>query len=325
MSSHEMGRARWGVTALTAALAVSAATPLVHARTGACAPVSIASEVAGPWRAALEALARATAQEGLPWSCPGGSVELVPDPAGGAELTIRDGRGRAITRKVAAPDEVVPTGEALLAVPLDEGQPVAPPPPPEVGEPPPPPPVFPPARIGPADARAQIQLLIGPRVSGPDAIAWGSALGRLQLPLGPWFLGFWVRYDAHLAGPRGHWEHFETSAVSGALSVGRRVVSGPFELRVTLDPSIAVVMMESGHEDEPHPEGAKPAFRLGTSVLGLFPISGAFRGVVGLDGEFAPAGIGGFRNIDTHNNPPQLPPVPVYTAGLLLGVEASIR
>ena len=37
------------------------------------------------------------------------------------------------------------------------------------------------------------------------------------------------------------------------------------------------------------------------------------------------AGITGLRNIDTHNQPPQLPAVPVYTAGILLGVEASLR
>lgn len=330
-------RAGWMVLAVPVMASVLTAAPTAHGRNGTCEPVRVASSVEGPWRAALEALSRATSREGLPWSCPGGSVELLPDPvrdgapagaAGGALLTVTDRNGRSVSRRVAGPDEVVPTGEALLAAPIDDAVP-APRPSVHDGDKPqalheggssaPRPPA------SPAEPRAQIQLTLGPRLSGPGAMAWGSARLGLQLPIGPWAIGFWARYDLHLAGPDGHWVNLETSSVSAAVSVGRRILANPFELRVTVDPSIAVVMMESGYEDRPHPEGAKPMFRLGSSVSGLFPIAGVFRGVVALDGEFAPAGITGMRNIDTHNQPPQLPPVPVYTAGILLGVEASIR
>ncbi len=226
---------------------------------------------------------------------------------------MTDAQGRSVSRHVAGPDEVVPTGEALLAAPVEE--------------------TAPPARAEPlpvepstsSDPRALIQVAIGPRVSGPGAMAWGSARLALLLPFGPWFAGFWARYDPYLAGPRGNWVNLEVSAMSAALSAGRRIFSKPFELRVTFDPSNAVVLMEAGNEDKPHPEGAKQALRLGTSLWGTFPLIGVFRGVVSLDGEFAPAGIKGLGNIDTHDQPPQLPPVPAYTAGILLGVEASIR
>jgi hypothetical protein len=319
---HTASRARRSGSlpvALLTAGSVLAVAPTVYGRAASCEPVRIAkglSRVDKRWRDALEALARATAQEGLPWSCPGGSVTLTLEAGDGALVTVTDGRGRAVSRHVPGPDELVPTAEALLASPLEESVPPPPPPPPPA-----------PATVGPTDPRAQIQVLIGPRASGPGAMAWGSGLLRVQLPLGPWSLGFWTRYDVHLAGPDGPWATFRTSAVSAALSVGRQIVSRPFELRATFDPSIAVVIMESGYENLPHPEGAKPALRLGTSLSGLFPIAGVIRGVVSLDGEFAPAGLTGtgISNIDTHDTPPQLPPVPVYTVGLLLGIEASIR
>jgi hypothetical protein len=234
-------------------------------------------------------------------------------------LTVTDAKGRAVSRRLTGPDEVVPTGEALLASLIVE----------ESASPPPPPTELPPHALpstAPADPRAQLHALIGPRVSGPGAMAWGSGQLRVLVPFGAWSLSFWTRYDVHLAGPSGDWTNLGASAVSAGLGAGRQIFSRPFELRATVDPSLAVVLMESGFENLPHPEGAKVAFRLGTGLSAVFPIAGMFRGVVALDGEFAPAGVnGGIRNIDTRDQPPQLPPVPVYTAGLLLGIEASLR
>jgi hypothetical protein len=298
---------------------LATAWPSAHASAATCESVRVVTDLLtlpSPWRDALLELVLATAQDGLPWSCAGGSVALVLDAQGGALLTVTDRAGSRASRHVGGPDEVAPTGEALLASPVTESAPASVPA--AHAEPAP--------AAGPAEPRAQVQVMIGPRVSGPGAMAWGSAFGRVQVPFGPWSAGFYARYELHLAGPSGPWSTFRTSAVSGGLSAGRRIFTAPFELRVALDPSIAVVIMESGSENVPHPEGAKPAFRIGTELQALFPIAGVFRGVVGLDGEFAPAGIpNGLNNIDQQNHPPQLPAVPVYTAGVLLGFEAAIR
>ena len=320
--AHETGRTRRAAAALASMITLAAA-PTVHARTGSCAPVRILSNLSklnAPWRAALEGLVSTTGREGLPWSCSGGTIELVPE-ASGATLTVVSTKGWAVSRHVSRPDEVAPTGEALLALPLEE--------PPAPASPPPGAGLSPHAApVGPVEPRAQLQLLLGPRASGPGAMAWGSGLLRVQLPFGPWSAGVWARYDLRLAGPSGEWVNFSASSVSAGLSAGRKIVSGSFELRVSVDPSVALVIMTGGGGDENDDEaprtGVKPVFRLGTTLSGLFPLAGAFRGVIALDGEFAPAGITGLRNIDTHN-PPELPPVPVYTAGFLLGVEASLR
>ncbi len=311
--AHPGARARRSAALLVPVCVLTVAAD-GYGRSLSCEPVRVTSDLSrlpGPWRAALDALVRATAQEGLPWSCPGGSVALVPAPSG-AVLTITEAKGRTVSRRVAGPDEVVPTGEALLAsLVIEEAAPPSPPPPPT--EP-------------PRDPRVLIQALIGPRVSAPAPMPWGSGQARAIVPFGAWSLGFWMRYEVRLAGPSGNYLNLGASEVSAGLGAGRRLLSGPFELRATVDPSLSVVLMESGYENLPHAEGTKLALRLGTGLSALFPIAGAFRGVVSLDGELAPAGVkGGLGNIDTHFQPPQLPPVPVYTAGLLLGIEATVR
>jgi hypothetical protein len=279
--------------------------------------VTGSAEISEAWTAQLDALVRATSREGLPWSCPGGTVELVVNGSG-AVLTVTDAHGVRVSRAVADPGELVPTGEALLAAPMREPE-VAPAKLPDVPEVPS---VVPAAPAAPASPRARIEVALGPRVSAPLAMAWGSAQGHIEIPFGRWSVGFWARYDLHLAGPSGNWPGFRASAVSAGIDAGRQIILEPFELRATLGPSAAIVIMEAGSEDAVHPEGQKLALRLGGALRGTFPLRGVFRGVVAIDGEIAPEGIG---NIDTDNKPPQLPPVPAYTAGLLLGVEATIR
>jgi hypothetical protein len=323
---------RRGAAVLAAAAFLCAASPGsayggVPARTVACTPVHVAeggAPLPDPWRAALDALVQATAVEGLPWSCPGGSVALSVDE-GGATLTVVDARGRTVTRRVPSPDQVVATGEAILAAPPGEPPPPAAPPAP-APEPAPevtvrefkPPTIV--TQVGVKEPRLYAEALLGVRGSGPGATAWGSAQLRGILPLGAWLLGFWARYDFPFRGPPDPPPGFEMDAVSAGFAFGRRLLAQPFELRLTIDPSMAVVMQEAGMEDKPHPEGAKVAFRLGTTLSGSFRIASIFRGVVMIDGEFAPAAITGLSKIQS-----TLPPVPAYTAGLLLGIEAVIR
>lgn len=309
-----------------AAIALGVAAPATAiARTSVCEPVHVSEAqrpLPAPWREALDALVRATAQEGQPWSCPGGTVVIVLDDRG-AVLTLTDAHGRSASRPVPSPEEIVPTGEALLAVPGDDHPAPAPPPP---APPPPPPPLPehepPPApHPPPADPRLLIEALAGVRISAPATAGWMTTRLGAVLPLGEWSVGMYARYDMALAGPRATPAGFDMDAVSAGFSLGRRLLRDPFDLRVTLDPTLSVVMMEAGQEDQiDHPEGARVAFRIGTSARGSFHLAGAFRGLILIDGELSPAGVAGWRKIH-----PSLPATPVYTAGVLLGVEAIIR
>src|SRR5690242_16938483 len=85
---------------LAAIVGLLTAASGVHARTGGCAPVHarLTAALDPAWRDALDALVHATAQEGLPWSCPGGFVEIEQDPSGGAVITVYDVKGRSASR-----------------------------------------------------------------------------------------------------------------------------------------------------------------------------------------------------------------------------------
>lgn len=311
---------------LALAGAALAASPPALALSGRCSPVAIAAgspSLPRPWRDALDALVDATSHEGQPWSCPGGTVSLAFEaPGGPATLTIEDTRGRRVTRAVATPDQLVPIGEALLAAPLalaPDAPPVAPPvapaPPPRQPES-----ANPPAPAAPREPRLLFDTLFSTRVTGPHPALWLGGDLRVLLPIDAWHVGIGARYEAPVAGPEHAPPGFTASSVSVALEGGRRLLASPFDLRVTFDPSLAIVMMESGHEEPGHPEGAKVMFRLGAGIRGAFRIIDALRGLVVLDAELAPSGIAGAPRIAA-----SLPDVPVYTFGLSLGLEAIVR
>lgn len=292
-----------------------------------CVPVRAAADPAtlpAPWRAALDALIAATAAEGLPWSCPGGTIalSLAAGDASGA-LTVTDATGHATTRPVASPAEVGPTGKALLAAlpvvakeapvaakeaPIAPAAPGIDAPPREVER------AAPPAR----EARLVVGLMVGPRVSGPDTTAWMSGALRGAIPFGPWWVGLWTRVDFPIAATRPPPAWFSMSAVSLGLRGGRSFSIGPLALEASFLPSVAVVAMEeTRNEAKKHPEGARIALRIGAELASTVPINAWLRGRVALDGEVAPAESSlifeGF------------PRVPRYTLGLSLGLEALIQ
>jgi hypothetical protein len=279
------------------------------------------------WRTALEALIASTAHEGLPWSCPGGSVTLsISSGAAAGELTVTDAKGRVTTRPVTSPADVGPTGKALLASPRDatpvidvEASPsrarppvVAPTPAvvsPRVGE----------SRLPPpADARLVLSPGVGVRVSGPDTTAWMSVSLRGAIPVDLWAVGVWARLDLPLASAYQASPWFSMSSVSIGLSGGRAFPVGPIVIEALVVPSVAVVSMEEERDETiQHPEGARVELRVGAEVAATARLNGWLRGRVALDGEVAPASslliAEGF------------PRVPRYTLGLALGLEAVVH
>ena len=239
------------------------------------------------WAQSILDLERATATTGMPWSCSGGSVELVLSPDGqSAELTVYDTKGRVTTRRVASPDDVVPTGEAMLALPLPEqptGEndratvaPRAPSPP----SPPPTPRVEPrlearaPRR--PSTERARLRDVDGWRGPWPCSLrSLGvGALGALPV----------LVLDPSDAAS----EVFITSFCAG-FTVGRRLLrAGRLDSNLTFDPSVGAALMEYGSNYATRTSSAKVAFWLGGGLDATFPVAGAFRGVIALEAEVAP-------------------------------------
>jgi hypothetical protein len=277
------------------------------------------------WRAVFEALIESTAHEGLPWSCPGGSVALaLAGDEGPGVLTVTDAKGRRTSRPVASPEDVGPTGKALLASPREAtpvGSAEAPSAPSSVVATPPlaastpalagrPPAV--------ADPRLLLFLATGPRVSGPDTTVWMGGSLRGAIPFGPWALGVWTRFELPVSYSRPMSPWFSMSSVSLGLSGGRSFPVGPLALEALFVPSVAVVSMEEVQDEAiPHPEGARVGVRLGVEAAATAPISSLLRARLAIDGEVAPA----YERLIADG----FPRLPRYTLGLVLGLEAVVH
>jgi len=147
---------------------------------------------------------------------------------------------------------------------------------------------------------------------------WGTGTLRVAVPFGAWSVGVSARYavpyvfDAVAAD-------FSVTDLDFGLSLARRLLASPIELTATVDPSVAVVMMEGG-AGEQVAQGARIDFRLGVGLRAAFHFTRIWRAVLAIDGELAPAQVARVHRID-----PMLPPIPAYSAGAALGVGAAIR
>ncbi len=286
------------------------------ASAGPCAPVRIERADATlplDWSRALTELTEATSVEGQAWSCTGGLLTLAMDASGtSATLTLADASGRRVERRIPRAEDLVPSAKALLAAPPMEIVPVAPPPatPPiaaESGRSEPPPPSL---AARPPEPRFFVDALLGARYRKPERAIWGAATVRAMIPFGAWSGGLWLRgaVPASLEGRDEKRNHTSSEATLG-LSGGRRLLDGPFQLHLTIDPSITLAFEPSanviGVPDGPHEElTVRINPQIGLGLRGSFPIAGPIRGAVAIDGELLPRTIG---------------------AGLSLGIEAVIQ
>jgi hypothetical protein len=312
---------------LTAAAFVAALIAPGRAR-AACEPARITIEPAAPseeWQPAVEELRRALAREGMPWSCVGGAVALHLDEEGRpAAVRFRDPAGREEKRHVPSPRELVSTTEALLSrtTPAELSS-TAPATPPISAAPAALDPRSAPALAAsrpalPREPRFLASVMAGIRYGGPPRAVWFAPELRATIPVDAWSAGLWLRYaipytfDAVLPD-------FSMSQVNLGFAGGRRLLDSPLEVRLTVDPSIAVISMEGG-SGENLASGAKIDFQIGLGLSAALPITTTWRGVIRLDGGISPESLGKERRID-----PSLPPLPAYQIGASIGVEALVR
>jgi len=324
--------ARGGCSALVcAALGTASALCVSDALGGPCNPLRIAGDggaLPEVWRKALDALVESTVEEGRPWSCVGGVVSLELAADDNAVLRIVDERGRAIERHLSSPDDVVPSGEAVLAVPVPEaprplggaraGADLAIEPPPERTK----------QRSATVRSRLVIDALTDLAYATPTRSAWSGGTLRGTINLDAWAAGIWARVDLPVYVLDPVPTDFSMSDVGIGLSLARRVLLlSPCQVYLGFQPSVAVVSMEGGPElhgegrDPDHPEGAKVDMRVGAEVRAQLPLSGVWHGLLSLDGEFAPAGLGPETRRRIHE---ALPLVPAYIVGLSVGVGAAV-
>lgn len=285
------------------------------------------------WRTAVESLLVSTRSPDQPWGCVGGEVDLEVRGAT-AILTVVDARGHSIAREVATPDDVAPLGEALLAKPIVEAEPIPPATNPEVKQPESKPMAPNPEIPATRDPRLLAALTVGPRYAGPEDLLWGSFTISAAVPFRPWGAGVWLRYDAFSTqldnhtptlrefclGAAGHW----------SMSLGR------MEFRPVVRPSLAVVTRRlpvNNGPSGPGPMSQRPEsiqyrddtqldFRLGAQAQVLIALRKQLRLVVGLDAEISPDQM--MTRYAGRQMTEPFVRLPVYTVGLDVGLEVAV-
>lgn len=262
-----------------------------------CVPATEGAGVAAlaePWRGAVRALIRSTETPGQPWSCGGGVVDLRPERAtigasdgershgpkdavrseprtlhtraGAATLIVIPLGERPIEREVRAPEDVVPLGQALLAMPREvPPPPPAPPAPAVVSASPPPPPPTPPEEA----PTFLLGVGLGPRWAG-DALLGGEV--SAALPLGAWLPALRLRYG----------RTDERADLAAGIGLARAFGGPALQLRAGLTLSAALLMRDGRRRggDEVH-----IAPRLGAGASVVLPAWRSLRVVIGADGD----------------------------------------
>jgi hypothetical protein len=311
------------------------------AAAGPCKPARLDRAVAespGPWQSALVELVAASTEAGQPWGCPDSQLSLaLPEAQSYALLSVESASGRRMERLVSTPADLVPIGKALLArvEPLtesaaDRSQSYTPPPSVTPG----PERLAPDAPdLGPAPAetgepRAYFDAQGSARYAGAtDGLMAGGSL-RATLPLHPWMVGLWGRYEAlaHSFTEPGAQELFVGSLAVGLVG-GYRMVDEPVRLDVGVTGSLALINMSGEQPDisgdgEGEVEAGSADGRLGAEFRLGVPFSRSWHGLATVDAEIAPAALAGE---DSRVLDELLPPLPAYTVGLSLGVEGALR
>lgn len=279
-------------------------------------------DVPEAWRRALVALMESTETPGAPWSCVPAVVWLELHGAG-ATLIVQPRDAGAVRREVDEPDDVVPLGQALLAVPLEPTPP--PPDPTPRAEAPPEAPLGAPVSPPLSPPRVLLSALVSPRYAGKTGIFWLGAQLDASLPFGAWSVGGWGRFDAIRLTSSDRAANLDEGVLG--LSAGRDFGLRSLVLRPSIRPSLALVSGDGRSQG-----GATEVFgRVGAELRLLVPFTRDLRGLVTLDGELSPSalddpppataddadGDGAERRAD--------PIYPGFTVGLGLGVELAIR
>ena len=269
------------MTALASLVAaVASGTPA----SSTCTPAhTSASAAALPerWRAAVTDLIRSTAEPGHPWSCVGGTIELELN-ANGAVLGIAREGEESVSRQVASPEDVVPLGEALLAMPLalqsqdaehaettPRAERVAPPPTPAPAQhddvtASPTKNAAPTSTANKPSRRMLISAGVDSRGVGGSGVGWLGPTASAGVVLGRWLPSISLRQESAFVshGP-------PISELSVAFTVQSRFDISPFELRAGLALRGAAVL-----RDLPRPLGQQSRLegRLGAVTSFVIPM-----------------------------------------------------
>ncbi len=272
------------------------------------------------WRVAVDQLIRSTAEPGHPWSCVGGKVALTLD-ASGATLRVALEGEEAVSRQVTSPEDVVPLGQALLAVPLTPPAEVSRPSAPETSKPPAP------ATLAAVEApsmpvvtsRPQPRLLLGGGVDarrvGNARATWVGPVVSAAVPMGSrWLPSISLRQQSSVGSGRGG-----INELSAAVAVQARLDLSPVEWRVGL--AVRVAAVERQLPDRQGEQGRREG-RVGAITSLVIPVFRRVSVVVAADVELVALSHEQLAPSATLGEAPR--PFPGYTAGGSAMIEVPL-
>lgn len=274
----------------------------------------------------IEAIERACADlAAAPGADASAQVRIVPvDRDLSVEVTLAD--GRSASRRIATPEALRPTLEALLLVPTLAPAPrartteeSAPPPrepvftraeDPGLGRPPP---AAPAASPPEPTFGVDIGGGVGGRVAGDGYLSVAPA-AFAELRVGPWLVGTFLRWDVYQDKSAPLVTTFEMETVAAGLLVGHRAPLGFGNVDVGVSPRLVVETQTYEAKAGEQTITSGTDVRLGAfGRLGLG--KGAIRGILELDAEISPGRVRRVTRLD-----PLLPALPAWSAGLSLGL-----
>ncbi len=304
----------------------------------ACAGIEVvgASDLSASWATATEDL-RKQMPVAAPGACAAMTLTVQSDAEGQARLVATSKDGRRAERLVDKPSSLGSMALGLVAsLPPDEmrgdvktmsapDQQTAPPSStaPEITKPPTPTPA--PTSQTPAAANAASSDSphvwlgggLGARAAEPSATGMLDLEAHGDLEVRHWFLTVSLRYGSSIGETLTTSDATYEETVIG-IGVGRTFPIGKTALQILIEPSIASVTIDDD-DDANGSAGSRSEVRAGAAVRWSIPLDNLWRFAISADSDLSPRSLAHYVYVDS-----SLPPLPLWTGGLRLGVTGRL-
>jgi hypothetical protein len=300
----------------------------------ACAGIEVvgSAELSASWATATDDL-RKQMPIAAPGACAAMTLTVQPDAEGEARLVATSKDGRRAERLVDKPSSLGAMALGLVAsLPPDEqtsasadSRPIQNAPASsarEISKPPPPPQSKsqpPPAATAASSDSPQVWLGggLGARAAEPSATGMLDLEAHGDLEVRRWFLSVSLRYGSSIGETLAANDATYEETVIG-IGVGRTFRIGKTVLQLLLEPSIAAVTIDDD-DDTNGSYGSRSEVRVGAGVRWSIPLDNLWRFTITADSDLSPRSLTHYVYVD-----PSLPPLPLWTGALRLGVAGKL-
>lgn len=262
------------------------------------------------WRHAVDSLERELAAS-TSVTCDWADLVLTEE-GGGVRVSAKAHDGRETSRRVGSPSGLSAVAFGLLAVAPGEPTPLPEDP---LETPPPPEPVPPKAPPAPPEWDVSLSAATGVRGAFPSNVLLSDVEARVDVRVHASLLTLHVRAAPFVLAMSGPYDSDSFQETAFGLGAGHRFQLGRLAIAITGTADVAYVWIEN---DLLNASSERAQLRLGAVARLGYPLGRAVRLSAALDADVSPT--------DLLNGPAPagLPPYPIFTVGVRLGVEVML-